>query len=472
MSPRMIYVAVIDPGGAFLRAGPGQDFEAVESLFPWDVLVVTDEEDTALGRLGKEGQWLAVRTHSGNRGWVAAWLVHRVYPARSGMEADVEPGDAPIVPVPARAPGPPLYLMTAAEAGLNLRRGPGVSYGLAGAVPRGHPLIVLGSHEQALERLDQPGMWIPVQIPEGVSGWAAAWLLTRWQAPKKPGYLKAPMGHALPGLHGPADPGKWPWDDVAYEIIQKGRIEAVKLLAAADIDGEVVNRLRGLGVKFIMARLFGKFTERRTVRSFVEEVLPAAERLYAAGVRHFEVHNEPNLHHADGPEGMWVMWRNGREFGDFLLECLGLLRPRLPEALFGWPGLSPGLDELGADGRPLRYSSTRFLDEGEFAARACDFICLHTYWQENEYMRSLNEIREYCERFPEKLIIVSEFSNSSPHVEKDEKGRQYAGFYSAARSLPVNLGALFCYVMSASWGYTPEAWRGSSIARRVAERTG
>jgi len=474
MTKKQIFVTPSDASGMFVRAGPSKGFKAVESAFPGDNLQLLGDAEKALEKVGQDGQWVQVKTPEGRVGWAAAWLVEKVV---SGEESSIgvttlSPDDT--VPVPAQAPGQILALSTVLPGGMNIRSGPSLDYSIVASAEAGDKLVALGKHAEALDKLGKQDEWVPVRTSQDTSGWAAAWLLEKWspEAPPKeePAYIKSPIGHALAGIHGPADPGKWPWDVGAYDIVKQARMEAVKLLAAADIDEDVVHNLQNLGVNFIMARLFAKFEKPRSAQSFVDEVSGATQKLYDAGVRYFEVHNEPNLHHKDGPEGMWVNWQNGREFGDFLLECLSSLRTRFPTGKFGWPGLSPGDDVNDEQGKPLRYSSAQFLDEAEVAAGQCDFVCMHTYWQADGYSRSLNEIREYCKRFPGKTIVVSEFSNSSPTIKKSVKGAEYKEFYQAAKALPPNLGALISYVMSASWGYTPEAWRDSEIMGIVAKR--
>jgi hypothetical protein len=80
-------------------------------------------------------------------------------------------------------------------------------------------------------------------------------------------------------------------------------------------------------------------------------------------------------------------------------------------------------------------------------------------------------VRAYCDRFPNKLILVTEFSNPSPNVHKDIKGREYVQFYTEARELPPNLGALFAFALSASGEFEHETWKGSSIVNRVGSRS-
>lgn len=484
MNERTYSATPVKPGMA-LRSSPSEAGQALAEVNVGDLLDLVGDTQAGLAALGKAGQWVQVRSRRlGVYGWAPAAALSEAAGAAPGRAPELFREASPAIkPAPPEKPeaatkspvatppagaGEPVFVRTPDADGINIRQGPAADYARAGRARQNERLRLLGDPAQYLPKLGKQNEWAPVEKASGEKGWAAAQYLER--APK---YITPMYGHALPGIHGPADPGKWPWDGEAFQMINEARLSAAKVLAWGDMDGEIVAQLKRHNVKFVMARLFGKFPARRTVDSFIEEVHPSMKWLYDAGVRHFEVHNEPNLHHEDGPEGMWVQWQNGKEFGDFLVEVIQKLRPKYPDALFGWPGLSPGLDVNDAHGRRLRYDSARFLDEGDFAAKACDFICLHTYWGHDDFTRSIGEIKAYCERYPDKEIVVSEFSNSLDGPSKEFKGEQYAQFLVAAKAqCPGNLAGLFGYVMSASWGFTPETWRGSPIAHKVGQRSG
>ncbi len=444
-----VYVTPIQGTGVFLWEGPGTQYPKLETLYMGDLLELLDPQPDAIRSIGRAGSWLKVRTPRGRNGWVEARVVQRAYLGPHEDKPPVEQG--------------PLYLRTTSETGQYVRSGQGTHYPPIASVFPWDRLEVVGSPAAARALVGQRGKWIQVRIPSGLVGWAGSYYLEIM-----PPYYVWPGGHALVGLHGPADPGEWPWDEEAFLVIRKARIQAVKLLAAGDIGSRVVNRLRQEGVVFIMARLFAKFNEPRTPQSFVAEVGDAVVRLYNNGVRYFEVHNEPNLHTPDSPEGMWVAWQNGREFGQFFLDAVALLKNLTPGAQFGFPGVSPGPDEPG-----VRMSSEAFLAQADSAIRRADFVCMHTYWgaDGSTYMDSIRKVRAFCDRYPNKLVFVTEFSNTHPQVGKDLKGREYARLYSEARKLPPNLGALFSYVLSALTGYEGERWKGSPIPDLVGQRT-
>jgi hypothetical protein len=446
-----LYVTPTVTEGLILRNGPSMNAQQIGSLFPGDTIEVLGDRATERPKVGQRGYWLNVRTASGQVGWVGSRYLQVIQP-QPQPQPQPEPQPAEV----------PLYLRTTEPEGLRVRSGPGSQNRVLAVVRPQDKLEALGSRSEVLAKLGKLDEWIQVKTPQSITGWCAAWYLE-----EMPRYLSWPVGHALVGLHGPADPGEWPWDEGAYQTIRQGRVEAVKLLAAADIGSKVVDRLRAEGVKFIMARLFAKFTEPRTPQQFVQEVADVTRRLYECGLRYFEVHNEPNLNAPDSPEGMWICWRDGREFGQFFQEAVSLLKQIAPDAQFGFPGLSPG-----GDIPRVRAASEVFLAQADAAVRGADFVCMHTYWGREglTYVSSIREIKAMCDRYPDKLIIVSEFSNNDPYVAKDVKGQEYVLFYTEARKLPSNLGALFSYVLSASSGYQGEVWKGSRIAELVGKR--
>lgn len=258
-----------------------------------------------------------------------------------------------------------------------------------------------------------------------------------------------PYAKCLVGVHGRAD-GRLEAAD--FDVVVQARLEAVKLLSSAA--PEDVDRLRAInpGI-FVLVRLFTDFRNRVvSPEDFVSWVVDDLRHFYERGVRHYEIHNEPNLR----VEGWTVSWQNGREFGDWWLAVRRGLKALFPEALFGWPGLSP-------DGFPMpeRTNDMRFLDDAVAAVKAADFLCIHCYWRDEAEMNAPSGgqgWREYRRRYPEKLLFITEFSNPTPHTSLEAKGEQYARYYERLRGEP-GLGAAFAFVSSASASFPHEAWR-------------
>jgi hypothetical protein len=271
-------------------------------------------------------------------------------------------------------------------------------------------------------------------------------------APPAPPFLKWKY-HALPGLHGPADPGG-AWVPEAFDVVRNTKVRAVKMLCP-DLQPNEVQQLRAINPEiFIMARLFngqlsqprGDGTPEGAARWFANELADPGDgnnplnRAYNSGIRHFEVHNEVNL----TVEGCGVNWKDGAEYARFFNMVVDTLKPRYPEALFGFPGLSPGPT---FDIRPIEEYA--FYKQAKAATDRADFICAHVYWGVvGNWQDGVVLTRKVCETFPNKLVFVTEFSNNNAGVPSDTKADEYAQYYTACQGLPSNLGAMFIYVLS------------------------
>ena len=55
--------------------------------------------------------------------------------------------------------------------------------------------------------------------------------------------------------------------------------------------------------------------------------------------------------------------------------------------------------------------------------------------------------RRFRSRFPDKLLMITEFSNNNPGVDPIEKGKQYAEYYRLLRQ-ERNVGAAFSFALN------------------------
>ena len=258
-----------------------------------------------------------------------------------------------------------------------------------------------------------------------------------------------PYDHVLVGLHGRAD---GPMQEPDWGVVETARVEALKLSSSAAPE-DVARAWRINSDMFIMVRLFADFRN-RVVRAadFARWVEPDMQRFYDQGVRYYEVHNEPNL----TPEGYGTSWRDGRGFGEWFVEVMGLLKAKFPEARFGWPGLSPGPATPG-----MRSDEEAFLESASDFIEHADWIGCHCYWQNRADMFSLEgglRYQLYRELWPRKLLFITEFSNTSPSVDLQTKGDEYVEYYRHLRNQS-GIGAAFAFVVSASANFPYEVWR-------------
>ncbi len=391
-------------------------------------------------------EWWLVTAQDGNdtAGWVHVRQAGEVY------VAETPPSVSPGVPF---APGQEMDVWVIATDGLLLRTLRDVPAG------PGSPVAVYKQHLTALgpeSDVDAKGRtWRQIRTDNGLVAWSpASENGGRYLSETPPGAAPAPTPAPTPGVDvrpfgkclagvGMANPQLLLPDELS--AVAASRVEAFKVLTLPDpgenkqLIRDLLNVQKGL---FIVARLFFQIDldnkPRFSPQNFVETVLVGMNALYEAGVRYFEVHNEPN--HPN--EGMGWNWNSGAEFGAWFAQTADILRQRFPEVKFGFPGLSP------------QPNVPDFLDGATpYIARA-DWVGIHCYWQtvdQPPYPMVADNAgmywRGFRTRYPGKLLMITEFSNNSAGVDSGEKGRQYARYFQTLRNEP-GLGAAFAFALN------------------------
>jgi hypothetical protein len=349
--------------------------------------------------------------------------------------------------------------------GLNLRRGPHL---LKTTVDGQANVIRVMDYNEVVERLEiaagevinQSALWYRVRDAQGNIGYAHSSHLVAVSAPMPYAPVELKRGKALVGVHGPTEVwGVGVWTDDIYQMIAQSRVEAVKILTAG-ADGSVVQMLYQMGIQFILARIFQRFDAQIIpARQFIEYTIPDVDRLYRAGVRWFEVHNEPNLF----TEGLGKSWSNGVEFARWFNAVCDMYRQEFPEIRLGLPGLSPNPSAgLGIPGHTF-YQSVMTVAKP-------DWIGYHVYWwgtsDASGWQAAAGQVRSFSSQV-NMPVCVTEFSNPNPHIDKAQKAREYVSFYNEA--YPANVHALFSFALAGS-GFETETWEDSVIPRVVGER--
>lgn len=250
------------------------------------------------------------------------------------------------------------------------------------------------------------------------------------------------------GLHGRADGRLQPFD---IDVIRRSKVQAVKLLSSAD-PNDVVRLKEVKADIFVVVRLFASFNNRDiTPSDFVSFIAKESEAFYRQGVKHFEVHNEPNLI----AEGLGHSWTTGVGFGMWYCEVVRQLRLLLPAARFGFPGVSPGNTLAN-----VRQNSTEFLRQAlPIAQSYIDWMGVHCYWQTALGMRDTRDGKYYevVLNMLDRPVMLTEFSNVSPVVSKTSKAQQYINYYQMLQD-DGKVMAAFAFVSSASRGFEYESW--------------
>jgi hypothetical protein len=270
------------------------------------------------------------------------------------------------------------------------------------------------------------------------------------------------FNRCLIGLHDRADRHPQPAD----HAIARGRFESIKVQS-----GVQVADMQAYNAQFYLCRLFESWHGRHVpVEAFVETISHDIERLVNAGVEYFEFHNEPNLTHEGlNAHGVPGSWRNGAEFAQYFIEGRKLLRRRFPGIKVGFPGLSPGAStayQFGHD-RGFRMDHREFLNGAVAAIREADFLCVHAYYINMEEVRrvALAEVQMYRQRWPRKLLFVTEFSNPNPghNIPAADRGRQAKEFYRLVGEIP-GVGAAYYFIVSGT-GWDHQALRHNADGR-------
>jgi hypothetical protein len=408
--------------GIFVRQQPDQTAPFVDPNNPG---VTLGAHLSVVGPTKDAGAivWQQVKTDDGRQGWVAI---------RSDGESNVTStqfsGEAWI----------------SAAGGLFLRPQADKNSGTVVKDP-----LPTGTHLTALGPTKGPDalnlIWQQVKTDDGRQGWVAVMgdgtPNVTTTKPTPPVFASVvPWGKCYAGL-GAAESRLINAQELG--VIRKSRVEAFKLLTTGDAgeNKQNITELQKINSNmFIVARLF--FSANRpnkfTPEDFVAFCNNGITACYEKNIRYFEVHNEPN--HPN--EGMDWNWSDGAGFGAWLSKVLAILRPRFPDAKFGYPGLQP------------QPNVPAFLQGSAAAIAQCDWIGVHNYWYSADqppYPMNGNNAgmgwRDYRNRFPNKLLMITEFSNNSKDVSDTDKGHQYATYYSLLRNEP-NLGAAFAFALN------------------------
>jgi len=243
--------------------------------------------------------------------------------------------------------------------------------------------------------------------------------------------------------------------------IDISKVKAIKLLTLPDpVDNTtLVNQVKNL---FIVSRLFFSVNQGSlfTPQMFVDFCKNGIDSQYKAGVRYFEIHNEPNLIQ----EGYGWNWPNGTEFGNWLVGVLNILKPLYPEAQFGYPGLSP------------QPNTEQFFKDSKFAADKCQWVGCHAYWNsEGNTGWGMEAIdggmywRKYLS-WTDKPLYLTEFSNNNINTSYTDKGRQYKKYFDLLKT--EDLEAAFCFALSWSADINKEAWVVNNVITQIPYEVG
>jgi murein DD-endopeptidase MepM/ murein hydrolase activator NlpD len=260
-----------------------------------------------------------------------------------------------------------------------------------------------------------------------------------------------------------------PLQEEDLNLISLARLEAIKLELNESLD--TIERLRALAPEmFIVVRTTGDFSgEAISAESYFTSIENNFGRLYRSGIKYFEILSNPNLQNA----GWRRSWRDGLEFAQWFNKLSHLIKERFPDAKVGFPGLSQGELVPG-----WRADDAQFLNEAESAVQNADWVGLNCYWTDQASLKERKKGRAfevYRDRFPGKLLMITEFCNPIQSIDERTKADQYAEFYRMVRYQP-GIAAAFAYALSAVRDHDAIVWRseisdGTKLAGLIGNRS-
>ena len=243
------------------------------------------------------------------------------------------------------------------------------------------------------------------------------------------------------------------------EAVTLSKVKAVKVLTVQHPpDGAaLLDQMRAIHPGLlIMARLMCPFNPDAPVtpQMFVDYCGGPALAMYVKGVELFEIHNEVNI----AQEGWGTSWADGVEFAEWYSDVLYILRRTMPNAMFGFPGLSP----QEHDHPGICEASDKFLDEARQSVLTSDFLCCHNYYQSRGTCHWQMESEDFGgwyyrraqRKFPSKPLYITEYSCNNPNVSDTEKGRMYRDYVA---NLP-GVVAAFSFCLSWQNDVAHEGW--------------
>lgn len=249
------------------------------------------------------------------------------------------------------------------------------------------------------------------------------------------------------GLHARNDVTFPPED---YKLIKEARIETLKTMSLTEVGVYKKLREENPHLEFIVRLWDDTFGvgKHPTPQEFVDKVAPYIKALQPYAVK-FEIHNEPN--HSERYEGWGPTNDDARDFREWYLEVLKRLRELFPWAKFGFPGLA-----LNYPHRDLEW--LRICRE---AVEQSDWLGCHCYWQ---YDNMLSEdwglrFKKYHEMFPEKIIEITEFGDSTPDLPREEMARKYVEYYQELYKYPYVASACAFLASSPDPTWANFTWR-------------
>lgn len=323
---------------------------------------------------------------------------------------------------------------------LNIRRQPSANSEQMGTYAQGEVVEVLAEVE---------GKYLRSGLTWLLTG--RGWIAKQYTQPVYSG----PAVMFTPAMHAPGS--DWMWQLLEVQQFFHGLDLPVKFLSI----GFSPDYWRFHKPEFHLVRVYWQSDGTKwSAQQVWEAVRGDVLRFYQQGARKFELLNEPNLRQ----EGFGTSWRNGAEFGRFLLDLMGLMRQECPEAQFYYPGLSPGLPWTS---QFVFTDAAWALVQGQMAG-----ICMHAYSGTVNHVETavqdiVTQVKGFQQRYAlQKPLVVSECSVNRA-ASPDYKAAVYVKVENALKAIP-GVEALVYFI--SHWNAPPEqaahgeSWLGTNLS--------
>ena len=257
------------------------------------------------------------------------------------------------------------------------------------------------------------------------------------------------------GVHGRNDVEFYEAD---YNAIRTAKIETIKMMSQTRLDHFIRLRAENPNVEFITRLYDGPnfgVHGHPNPDDFARRMIPVMNQLRSYCVK-FEIHNEPN--HMDRIEGWGDRDEDARDFNTWFLRAYTILKQQCPWAQLGFPGLA------------IPHRDIEWIDLCRPAIQQADWLGVHCYWQtpagqENNHLVNMWGLRfkYYHERFPDKIIELTEVGNSNvqdkiPFTEESH-AREYTEYLTECFKYPYLNSACWFILSSADPAWDGFAWR-------------
>lgn len=246
-----------------------------------------------------------------------------------------------------------------------------------------------------------------------------------------------------------------------FDLIREARIEAIKMMSFNP--PPIYHQLRDVNPDLdFVVRLYDDRINvgyHPTPAEFADKFIPIMRQLQSYTVK-FEVHNEPN--HLQGIEGWGQDDHHARDFNTWFLEVYDRLKQACPWASLGFPGLA------------IPHRDLEWVEICRSGVQQADWLGVHCYWQNPTFTEGNHladfwglRFKHYHEKFPDKLIEITEFGNSNGQnpnypVDPTKIAQEYVEYYQELFKYPYLLSAS-AFIMSAPQGeWQVFVWRQES----------